>query len=59
MGSGIAPDDGPEYLGKCVYCGQEIWSDMEHWELPEYGLYCCTDCLLYDIDDYHYMGVTD
>jgi len=60
MGSGIAPDEGPMYLGKCEYCGREIYDSMEHWEIPwvsgdEY--YCSTDCLLYALGDYHYVGV--
>ena len=59
MGSGIAPDEGPEYLGKCKYCGMEIYTDMEHYEMPDGELYCSSDCLLYDLDDYHYMGVFD
>ena len=59
MGSGIAPDEGPAFIGKCDYCGQEIFSDMEHWELPHGGLYCSTDCLIYALDDYHIMGEID
>ena len=62
MGSGIAPDDGPAFIGKCGYCGQEIYTDMEHWEIPSNDgdtYYCSTDCLLYAIDDYHIMGETD
>lgn len=59
MGSGISASEGPTYIGKCDYCGREIYTDMEHWELPDGSLYCSTDCFLYVMDDYHYMGVID
>ena len=59
MGSGIAPGKEPEYIGKCDYCGQEVYSDMEHYEMPDGELYCCADCLLYAMDDYHVWGVID
>ena len=51
MGSGIAPSEGPEYLGKCEYCGREIYDNMEHWCIPWVNgddYYCSSDCLLYD-----------
>ena len=59
MSSGIAPSEGPRYLGKCNYCGEDIYTDMEHWEMHDGILYCSMDCLLEDLECFHFMGVTD
>ena len=59
MGSGIATSEGPMYLGRCEYCDKEIYSDEEHYELPDDTLYCSEDCLIAYYDAYHYWGVTD
>lgn len=59
MGSGIAPSEEPDYLGKCEYCDVDIFSDEEHYELPDGALYCSIDCLAEDFDKYHVFGEVD
>ena len=57
-GSGIE-SEGPGYLGECECCGIGIYTDMEHYELPDETLYCSTECLMEDMDQYHYFGMVD
>ena len=51
--------EGPAYLGECEYCGVSIYTDMEHYELPDETLYCSSECLLEDMDRYHQFGEVD
>lgn len=51
--------EGPVYLGECEYCGVSIYTDMEHYELPDETLYCSSECLLEDMDRYHQFGEVD
>lgn len=52
-------EDGPAYLGCCDFCGIPIYTDMEHYDIPDVGMYCSAECLLDDLDQYHIWGVTD
>ena len=47
------------FLGDCEYCGVGIYSDWEHYEMPDGTLYCSSDCLLEDMDKYHMWGEID
>lgn len=55
-GSGISPSEEPELIGECRYCRRDIHSDEEHYEFYDGTMYCSEDCLLKDLERYHYMG---
>ena len=55
----MGASEGPVYLGECEYCGVSIYTDMEHYELPDETLYCSSECLLEDMDRYHHFGEVD
>lgn len=54
----MGASEGPAYIGQCECCGEYIYTDMEHYELPDDTLYCSSECLLEDMDKYHTFGVT-